>query len=585
MQIRKLSRRGRVFTAAGTVLGTLVGMVAVAPVANADVYTSYTLQVAAEGTRPVAPRFFEGFGNTINVAGSETAEYALEQVGALYNNAGIFGCNLNSGTNNDDKRTCNLGANAQTPIIADAVLPSTDIYDNFDHNVVNNAQAVGSAAGVSDLCNDTTSLQPTEPSSIPATWPYYTYPVVPGSGQTFGALGIPIDLVRASASIADLGTVGVSGCSDLLQQGIASDAVVGLSFNPAPSGVTVTQALPPGTILNFTSVGGANSETDTAWRVFCAPASSDLSITTWDQLAAVEGFTGPTPDQPIVLWGPKNNSGTGATWYTFSGCTSANPTGRVPSTHLITENDAQQLSLYAAQNSSQSISLNTAGCPSCVTPIPATTANPLIDNCGGNGTTATGLGTSSWSTANEQCVAQEVADSLFFMSYGYYSTHTYTAAVTIPTGTVGSSPDWILEGTPGHGAATPNYEVVGTASKIGGVTVTGAVTGQPGAGVPGDARSSNTNAVLTGRDLWLFYLSDHVRASAAGFVNWVCDAGNEVAPKGLDVTTGVPLDTEITNAVTAWGFGRLNCDSGSTTTDYGSTITTAVIDPGPPNNE
>ena len=303
MQIRKLSRRGRVFTAAGTVLGTLVGMVAVAPVANADVYTSYTLQVAAEGTRPVAPRFFEGFGNTINVAGSETAEYALEQVGALYNNAGIFGCNLNSGTNNDDKRTCNLGANAQTPIIADAVLPSTDIYDNFDHNVVNNAQAVGSAAGVSDLCNDTTSLQPTEPSSIPATWPYYTYPVVPGSGQTFGALGIPIDLVRASASIADLGTVGVSGCSDLLQQGIASDAVVGLSFNPAPSGVTVTQALPPGTILNFTSVGGANSETDTAWRVFCAPASSDLSITTWDQLAAVEGFTGPTPDQPIVLWG------------------------------------------------------------------------------------------------------------------------------------------------------------------------------------------------------------------------------------------------------------------------------------------
>ena len=171
------------------------------------------------------------------------------------------------------------------------------------------------------------------------------------------------------------------------------------------------------------------------------------------------------------------------------------------------------------------------------------------------------------------------------MSYGYYSTHTYTAAVTIPTGTVGSSPDWILEGTPGHGAATPNYEVVGTASKIGGVTVTGAVTGQPGAGVPGDARSSNTNAVLTGRDLWLDYLSDHVRASAAGFVNWVCDAGNEVAPKGLDVTTGVPLDTEITNAVTAWGFGRLNCDSGSTTTDYGSTITTAVIDPGPPNNE
>ncbi len=295
MRMRKPTNRARALVAAGAVLGTMVGAGVAAPVASADVYSSYTLQLADEGATPVAPRFFEGFSNTVNVAGSETAEYALEQVGALYNNAGIFGCNQNG-----DKRTCNVGGNAQAPIIAAAVLPSTDTYDNFDHDIVNNAQAVGSAAGVTELCSTpTTQLPPTIPFTPPSTWPYYTYPVV---SSTEGANGIPIDLVRASASEADLSNHGVTVCSDLGQQGVAADAVVGLSFSPAPSGVTVTDPA-KSVLIDFDNTGGAESATDTAWRVFCAPATDSLSITTWDQLAAVEGFTGPSPDQPLVLWG------------------------------------------------------------------------------------------------------------------------------------------------------------------------------------------------------------------------------------------------------------------------------------------
>ncbi len=206
----------------------------------------------------------------------------------------------------------------------------------------------------------------------------------------------------------------------------------------------------------------------------------------------------------------------------------------------------------------------------------APSGTATIDNCGGNGTASTGLGTSSWTTANEQCVAQEVADSLFFMSYGYKVSHPYTAAVTIPTASVGSQPNYINAN---------NYQVAGAASTIGSTSVNGAGLGQPGSGgVTGDARATNINAVETGRDLWLDYLTDHVRASAAAFVNWFCDQGNQVAPKGIDLTTGKPFDTEITNDVTSWGFGRLNCDGGSGTT-YSSTITSVVVDPGPPNNE
>ena len=140
MTNRNVRNKIRAFAAGGAAISTAFGFtMATAPVANALSFPAYTLHTAAEGAQPTGPRFFENFSNTVNVAGSETAEYALELVGALYNNAGIFGCNQNS-----DKRTCNTA----TP-----VLPSTDTYDNFDHDVVSNAQAVGSAAGVQQLCS------------------------------------------------------------------------------------------------------------------------------------------------------------------------------------------------------------------------------------------------------------------------------------------------------------------------------------------------------------------------------------------------------------------------------------------------
>jgi hypothetical protein len=166
------------------------------------------------------------------------------------------------------------------------------------------------------------------------------------------------------------------------------------------------------------------------------------------------------------------------------------------------------------------------------------------------------------------------------MSYGYYASHPFTASVTIPTAAVGSLPSYIQNAS--------NYEVVGTASTIGGAGVNGGNLGQPGSGVTGDPRASNPNAVQTGRDLWLDYLTDHVRASAAAFVNWVCDSNDRVAPKGIDLTTGVSFDTEITNDMSAWGFGRLNCDAygtSGTSSTYAPAISSAVIDPGPPNNE
>lgn len=593
------SRRAIAAVTAGAMLSGLLGSAIVAPAANAALqFPTYSLTVAAPGTQPTGPQFFEGFSNTVNVAGSETAEYALELVGALYNNAGIFGCLQNS-----DKRVCQ-NWNVSGTTVASMVSPSTDIYDNFDHDIINNAQAVGSAAGIQEACQTPSAQDPNEPASLTAGnggvypyWPYYTYPTPSG---TEGANGIPIDLVRASASLADIQNhVTYTVCTDMAQQAVAQDAVVALSFSPGTAGLlpdgTAVHDVAPAT-LDFTNAGGAGSATDTAWRVFC-DTSGPLAITTWDQLYALEGIPNPpSPDQPLVLWGPKNNSGTGATWFTFAGCGTS--TGNIISSHTITENDAQQLSQYAAQNTTHNLPVNTTGCNSTTTPacgvggnsgptIPAATGNTaggtafLTDNCGGTGSTTSGLGTSTYTPANEACVAQEVADSLFPMSYGYYVSHPYTAAVTIPSSAGGgTSPSYI---------DNSNYQVVGNASTIGGTVVSGPGLGQPTA-VSGDPRADNSNAVLTGRDLWMDYLTDHVRASAAAFVNWACDLNDYIAPKGLDLTTGVPIDTEITNALTSWGWNRISCDGGTGVvggrgSTYTSPITSAIIDPGPPNNE
>ena len=206
-------------------LSGLIGTAAVAPAANAALsFPSFTLSVAAEGTQP--PRLgFTDFSNTITLQAPRLPNTRSSQSG-LYNNAGIFGCNQNS-----DKRTCNTSS---------PVLPSTDVYDNYDHDIVSNAQAVGSAAGVTQLCTAGSSgLEPSQPSPIPAAWPYYTYPT-PGANE--GADGIPIDLVRASASEADLGNHGVTVCSDLQQQAVAADAVIGLDFTPKLDGRSVPMA-------------------------------------------------------------------------------------------------------------------------------------------------------------------------------------------------------------------------------------------------------------------------------------------------------------------------------------------------------
>ena len=571
----KLINRARVFVASGAVLSVLIGTAVTAPVAGAlTVPAGWTFAAQNDGIghrgrsrwRPFLRRLLE-HGQRRRLGDGRvrprTSRRPLQQ---------RRGLRLQP---ERDKRTCST-----SPIV-----PNTDFYDNYDHNIVNNAGQRVRRRCTSPVLRRRRS----PPSRLRPRRRRLTTPTRPVATEGANGMGHRPGAIFGSEVRPQ--QPRRHGLLRPVEQGIASDAIVGLSFSPVPPAsnpdhITVQDPANGVTIDYSNGSNGAECGHDPTRRGGCSATRPPIPLpsppgTSWYQ---AEGLPNPpSPDQPIVLWGIQNKSGTGATWYTFAGCGTGD--GRIATDHLMNENDAQQISQFAAQNPTGSISLNTTSCPANTTvggeacgpngTTGAPVASATMDNCGGTGP-GSGLGTATWTAANEQCIYQEVADSLFPMSYGYFASHPFTASITLPTAAAGSSPNYI------YGS---NYQVKGTAGTIGGAAVSGSDLGQLTA-VPDDPRANNVNAVQTGRDLWADYLSDHVRASAAGFVNWFCDQGQHVEPKGFDNTTGLPYDTEITNAITAWGWGRLNCDAEpSGNGSYGPAVTTAVIDPGPPNNE
>jgi hypothetical protein len=65
------------------------------------------------------------------------------------------------------------------------------------------------------------------------------------------------------------------------------------------------------------------------------------------------------------------------------------------------------------------------------------------------------------------------------------------------------------------------------------------------------------NTYPTARTLYNIYRTSTVRASTAGFLNWMCDS-NTAFTKATDLNTGKNYDAEITGLInTSFGFIRL----------------------------
>ena len=127
--------------------------------------------------------------------------------------------------------------------------------------------------------------------------------------------------------------------------------------------------------------------------------------------------------------------------------------------------------------------------------------------------------------------AVDLATSLYFESYGVNQSNPNAgqASLTPGTGTVPS-------GVPLSYTATLTNEL----------------------GVTPSIANERTNTYPTARTLFNIYNLTGIRASTAGFLNWICDSQSS-EQKEADLTTGVNFDNEITNVINNnFEYSRLN---------------------------
>jgi hypothetical protein len=108
--------------------------------------------------------------------------------------------------------------------------------------------------------------------------------------------------------------------------------------------------------------------------------------------------------------------------------------------------------------------------------------------------------------------------------------------------------------------------VVNTNPYAGAVTIDG--TSFSGTKVEENGASPTTASILqntypTAITLFNVFLTNTVRASTGGFLNWICD-GNTNFEKGSDNSTGLSFDAELSTLIsTTYGFPRLTDESAS----------------------
>jgi hypothetical protein len=552
--VAKAAAVGAAALSASLILGVGAGVASAAP---AD---------PPGGATPVAPHFYNGNVEGIRNSGSDTTFFMMQKVGDLFTGAGLYGCTLNTSPgqtlyNSSDPASattnesyfCQSGQNVST----------TDTSDNWDRTeVTEGVDSVGSGAGQNQLCAAASTPLPVDfaRSSKPSTGACST------EVQTgYAKDGVPI--IAYPPNPAAIGTSSTAPYSGI-NGGVVGPVALGWLPGDPGAGPYTGSALT--NISNVDNGGGANS---TAYRMWCQTGAQQ--ITDWGSLTNL----GPN----IVV--PSASVSSGSAIVTLASA----PFGSIASGQTITGADipsgttisavgpGNQLTMSnnATGNSSNEnpkvnigttlavgqgapigvplriMGLNTAsgteatfasyaesgvasgGCSSNMNTDAALDPNPATKT-GTNATAHIALENNSdqidqfaagdFPSPDYVDQAIEVATTLYIESNGVYNTNPYAAAST-----------------------------------INGVKYTGIKVGENG-------KTTTTANILsnnypTARTLFNIYNSNTVRGSTGGFLNWICDANTNFS-KGLDNSTGVNFDQELTNTIgTTFGFPRLTDES------------------------
>jgi len=265
---------------------------------------------AAPAPPPVAtgPQYFAGRIDQVRLAGSDTTYFAMTGIANLYNQSSLptFGCTIdttNPTTTPEYSRYCKRDTTDPSKL---ATNNSSDVQDNFDHDEIVNATALGSGNGITQLCQMPAPSRPTD-AAVPRLVDQK----------------LSVDIARSSR------VKGGSDCSDSVFLPFAKDGIVTEVF--------------PG---SGPAVGVTNFNKATLQAIYC----NDVSLTTlgltrisdWNQ---VPGATG---SGAINLFGVNTGSGTYSTYNSYIACPNGNissgPVAALPASHQnLQENQAQQI--------------------------------------------------------------------------------------------------------------------------------------------------------------------------------------------------------------------------------------------------
>jgi hypothetical protein len=514
------------------------------------------------GATPVAPHFYNGNVEAIRDSGSDTTFFLMQKLGDLYTGAGLYGCTLDSSVgqtlfNSSDPAV--TATNQEGACVAGGNVPTTDTSDNWDRTEISEGvDDVGSGAGQGQLCGSTDTPLPVDfaRSSKPAGTACATL-----AETGYAKDGVPITDYPINPSIYGTSTNSAYSSINGGNFGpVASGWLPGDPVNGPYNGTALTD------IDNTDNGGGANS---TAYRIWCATGATEISD--WGQLtnlgpnlAVVKVTTNGTTTLTLASAFPTSITAgdavsgpgipSGDTVASISGSTiTLNAAATASGTVTLSFNIGTTLAVgagYPVGIAVRPIGLNTAsgteatfsgyaesgvsggGCASNMNtdspadPNSATAPSPngahiALEN---NSDQLDQFASADFPSPDYVDQAIEVSTTLYIMSNGVMNTNSYAAASTID----------------------------GTQYSANKVTENGVATTTP---------NLLQNKYPTARTLFNIYRTDTVRASAAGFLNWICD-GDVNFNKGLDNSTGKNFDTEVNTLIaTTYGFPRLTDES------------------------
>jgi hypothetical protein len=487
--------------------------------------------------------------NVDNSEGSDATLYVMETIGSLYNNAGVtpFSCTITKTADSDCQQP-----SVSTPNPDNTQSDETDNFSGSEE--LQGTNDVGSGNGQAELCGGTPAA-PAGPLGV--DYARSSRPVSTTTCPTGVDLGFAKDSVVAtdfqaidpalygaptgyltqtdpqcstagqypSYSAAN----GTVTCTAFPAGGIGPVAAGWLPTDPtnctintkypaAPTAGECTGA--PFTDIDNTAIGGGTGATSVAYRLFCQHGPSATpntsQITDWGQLTNLGGNpvgNGTPIGVPIRIIGVNTGQATATTFYSFaqSGITNGtncSDTGTTINSSTIDPNAASGPDPEASQGPAGGSGNNEIALES--------DASQIGDFANAN-----------WPNDSAD-QATDIATSLYFVGYGAYTTNNNAIVASIEGGTIPA-------GDPS--SFTEKYLTANSKS-------------------PSIATERNDSYPMA-RTLFNIYRTDTVRASTAGFLDWLCDS-NSAIQKGTNHVSGGNFDTDLTNIINGtYGFSRL----------------------------